>query len=163
MYHEHQSLYKCGVHAVNNLLGESCFNGADFERFAEELTPGSWWNPHKAVLGLGNYDVNVLEYALLKRDVAIEWHDNRRPFRHAELVEPCLGLVLNQTPSGWLGLVMRTRHWVSVRHVEGTWWNCDSMKRKEEEILDIDDFVQNIIDHDGYCLIARHDGERKDD
>ena len=40
LYFEPQSLLQCGVHAVNNLLGEAVFARGDFERFADELTPG---------------------------------------------------------------------------------------------------------------------------
>ena len=153
LYHEHQSLYKCGVHAVNNLLGEPAFSAQDFERFATELTPGNWWNPHKAVLGLGNYDVNVLEYALLKQRVGIRWHDNREPFALPP-EEDCMGLILNQAPSGWLGLVIRTRHWISIRRIDEKWWNCDSVIPAPVEIPDVNAVVQDVIDKGGYCLVA---------
>ncbi len=62
IYHERQRVLKCGVHAVNNLLGEKAFETADFEVMAKELSPGAFWT----VIGAGNYDVNVLECALKK-------------------------------------------------------------------------------------------------
>jgi hypothetical protein len=60
LYHERQTMLKCGVHAVNNLLGRRAFVIADFERLAKELSPGSFWT----FVGAGNYDVNVLGAAL---------------------------------------------------------------------------------------------------
>ena len=35
-------------------------------------------NPHKSVLGTGNYDVNVLMTALNKRDMEAVWWDKRK-------------------------------------------------------------------------------------
>lgn len=82
IYHEKQHLARCAVHALNNLLQEEAFNANlldDIGVFtclsfvcgmsppiAHNLTPGNVLalNPHKSVLGIGNYDLNVIEKAL---------------------------------------------------------------------------------------------------
>lgn len=71
LYHERQRFLKCGVHAVNNLLGRSAFQAADFELLAKEISPGSFWT----LVGAGNYDVNVMECAL-KKNGLVSWREN---------------------------------------------------------------------------------------
>jgi len=42
------------------------------------LSPESKWNPHKSVLGTGNYDVNVIMASLQYKGCAAVWWDKRR-------------------------------------------------------------------------------------
>lgn len=42
------------------------------------LAPQCVVNPHRSVLGTGNYDVNVIMAALQSRDLAAVWWDKRR-------------------------------------------------------------------------------------
>ena len=42
------------------------------------LSPDSWLNPHKSVLGLGNYDINVITAALNTRQMGLVWFDKRK-------------------------------------------------------------------------------------
>lgn len=42
------------------------------------LAPQCVVNPHRSVLGTGNYDVNVIIAALQSRDLAAVWWDKRR-------------------------------------------------------------------------------------
>lgn len=44
----------------------------------DSLTPGTFVNPHKNFLGLGNYDVNVLIAAFQSRDLETIWLDRRK-------------------------------------------------------------------------------------
>lgn len=92
MYHECQSWMHCGVHASNNLMGACVFSYEDFEEYAQRLAPDAYrvWNPHKSCFGMGNYDVNVIEYGLkLKRNIELQWHDSRVPFRCANVPDDC--------------------------------------------------------------------------
>ena len=157
LYFEPQSLLQCGVHAVNNLLGEAVFARGDFERFADELTPG-WWNPHKALFGVGNYDVNVLEYALLQRGVEVVWHDNRRRFDVADVPEQCCGLIVNVKSNAWLAAIIGGRHWISLRRIGRAWFNCDSAEKRPypfPDDQDVNTYVRTAIrELDGYCLVT---------
>lgn len=42
------------------------------------LSPSEWINPHRSVLGLGNYDVNVVMTALQRRGLEAVWFDKRK-------------------------------------------------------------------------------------
>jgi josephin len=163
IHHEKQSVsMHCGVHCINNLLGKERFSSDDFEQIAEKLChPSSWWNPHKAWLGLGNYDVNVLEYALKEsQNCVFRWHDNRQTFSSAALEQDCSELVLNQVCDGWVSWLVGARHWLAVRRIEGEWYNLDSLKKAPEQLDDLDQFVQEIIDGGGYCLVVEKDDEK---
>ncbi len=150
-YHERQTVLKCGVHAVNNLLGERVFCSADFDAFSRSVSPESMWTR----LGVGNYDVNVLEVALKSRGLVVSWFDRRKTFAEADATH-CQGLMLNRLSDAWLSSVVGMRHWVSVRRHEEQWYNCDSML-KEAELLSgtqLEELVREALEqHDGYCLL----------
>ena len=42
------------------------------------LSPDRLINPHRNLLGLGNYDVNVLMTALQQRNLSVIWFDKRK-------------------------------------------------------------------------------------
>ncbi|KUF99464.1 hypothetical protein AM588_10010917 [Phytophthora nicotianae] len=78
LYHERQTLYRCGLHALNNVLRGPVFSKASLDEACMELATladpkagnglMNWaWNPHRAPLGLGNYDVNALTLALQQK------------------------------------------------------------------------------------------------
>lgn len=46
--------------------------------FFYSLSPDNLVNPHKSMLGLGNYDVNVLMAALQLRGYEAMWFDKRK-------------------------------------------------------------------------------------
>lgn len=48
------------------------------DALCRRMAPDAWINPHKSVLGLGNYDVNVVMAALEGRGMAAKWFDKRR-------------------------------------------------------------------------------------
>jgi len=78
IYHEKQSLQRCGIHALNNLFQGPVFSTTSFNEICNKLAPDSWINPHKSVLGLGNYDVNVMIAAVESRGYVLKWLDNRK-------------------------------------------------------------------------------------
>ena len=63
---ERQRLSLCLQHTLNNLCQEPKFCKQDLDRLANGLTPPKFgvFSPHFTPV-LGNYDVNVLEAALL--------------------------------------------------------------------------------------------------
>jgi hypothetical protein len=52
--------------SVNNLFQRRVFTAADFDALCEQLSPSAstlarvFSNPHRSLLGTGNYDVNVV-------------------------------------------------------------------------------------------------------
>ncbi len=77
-YHERQSCQLCALHVLNNLFGGKEFDKAELDGICYRLSPDAWINPHKSVLGLGNYDVNVIMSALQTKGYEVKWFDKRR-------------------------------------------------------------------------------------
>ncbi len=79
IYHERQRLQMCAVHAINNLFQDgSAINKATMNDICKNLSPDTYWNPHKSILGVGNYDVNAIMVVLGFRGYEIVWFDKRR-------------------------------------------------------------------------------------
>ena len=103
-----------------------------------QLAPGTWINPHKSLLGLGNYDVNVLMSALQSRGYEAKWFDKRKPLSILDL-DNIFGFVLN-VPSNFrvVGIVplpfLKQKHWIALRSVGSTFYNLDSNLKKPEEL-----------------------------
>jgi len=135
VYHEKQQLARCAVHALNNLLQEEAFNANLLDDIAHNLTPGNVLalNPHKSVLGIGNYDLNVIEKALDSIGLCFKW---LRPTETDLLtILHCndVGFLINRPAkedSVWKLLVSKvtgvSAHWFAARQVHGTWYDLDS-------------------------------------
>lgn len=68
----------CAVHTLNNLFQDkNAYSKADLDAISHRLSPDAFVNPHKNMLGLGNYDVNVLMVALHWREYEAVWFDKR--------------------------------------------------------------------------------------
>lgn len=68
----------CALHALNNLFQERRYSKQELDQICYSLSPDVWINPHKSLLGLGNYDINVIMAALQKRGREAVWFDKRR-------------------------------------------------------------------------------------
>eukprot|EP00638_Chattonella_subsalsa_P022884 CAMPEP_0117855916 /NCGR_PEP_ID=MMETSP0950-20121206/928_1 /TAXON_ID=44440 /ORGANISM="Chattonella subsalsa, Strain CCMP2191" /LENGTH=329 /DNA_ID=CAMNT_0005704901 /DNA_START=26 /DNA_END=1016 /DNA_ORIENTATION=+ len=122
MYHEKQRYQFCGVHAIKNLLQENYFSKKDFDEICTNLAPGSWVNPHKSLLGTGNYDLNVLMVALQLKDCQIQWHDQRKSVKEINL-DSCLGVLINVEEKGY---VWTSNHWYAIRKYEDVYYDFNS-------------------------------------
>ncbi|XP_068779531.1 uncharacterized protein [Struthio camelus] len=127
-YHERQRLELCAVHALNNVLQRPCFTQEAADEICKRLAPEARLNPHRSVLGTGNYDVNVIMAALQSLELAAVWWDKRRSLEQLALGQ-ILGFILN-VPSnvslGFVSLPVRRKHWLAVRQLRGTYYNLDS-------------------------------------
>lgn len=146
VYHERQRLELCAVHALNNVLQQQLFSQEAADEICKRLAPDSRLNPHRSLLGTGNYDVNVIMAALQGQGLAAVWWDRRRPLSQLALPQ-VLGLILN-LPSpvslGLLSLPLRRRHWVALRQVGGVYYNLDS-KLRAPEVLGNEDSVRAFL------------------
>lgn len=69
----------CALHTLNNLFQDSgAFTKANLDEICITLSPGNWVNPHKSILGTGNYDINVIMAALTKKGCGMIWFDKRK-------------------------------------------------------------------------------------
>ena len=68
----------CAVHSLNNLFQDrNAYSKEDLDAISYQLSPDSFVNPHKNMLGLGNYDVNVMMVALQQKNYEVVWFDKR--------------------------------------------------------------------------------------
>ncbi|XP_054285000.1 josephin-like protein [Macrosteles quadrilineatus] len=129
IYHEKQVRELCALHALNNLFQEKkAFTKAELDDICQSLSPDVWINPHRSVLGLGNYDVNVIMTALQRRGYEAIWFDKRKDPSCLRL-DSIAGFILNVPSDYRLGFVLlplKRRHWVAVRQISGTYYNLDS-------------------------------------
>jgi len=129
IYHEKQVKQLCALHALNNLFQtRDAFSKSELDEICESLSPDVWINPHKSLLGLGNYDVNVIMAALQRKGCEAVWFDKRKPPECLQLNHIC-GFILNVPSDYRLGFVLfslKRRHWVAIRQVGGTYYNLDS-------------------------------------
>lgn len=129
IYHEKQVKELCALHALNNLFQtRNTFSKSELDGICSRLSPNVWINPHRSMLGLGNYDINVIMAALQKKGCEAIWFDKRKDPGCLELSHIC-GFILNVPSDYKLGFVMlplRRRHWITIRQIQGNFYNLDS-------------------------------------
>lgn len=119
----------CAVHTLNNLFQEqNAYSKADLDAISYQLSPNAFVNPHKNMLGFGNYDVNVLMAALQLREYEAVWFDKRLKVESLDL-QHIFGFVVNK-PSNvnlvWLEVPLKRPHWFAVRKINDIYYNLDS-------------------------------------
>uniref|UniRef100_A0A8C3CFI4 Josephin-2 n=1 Tax=Cairina moschata TaxID=8855 RepID=A0A8C3CFI4_CAIMO len=121
------------------------------------LAPDARLNPHRSVLGTGNYDVNVIMAALQSLGLAAVWWDKRRSLERLVLGQ-IVGFILN-VPShvslGFVALPLRRKHWLAVRQLGGTYYNLDSKLRAPARIggeAELRAFLQDFLAQ-GLCEV----------
>jgi len=137
IYHEKQSKELCLLHALNNLFQkQDAFSQSQLDDLCYQLSPDNWINPHKSMLGLGNYDINVLMAALHTQQCDAVWFDKRKDPSSIK-IDNVLGFILN-IPSdykiGWVQLPLRRKHWIAIRFIGDHFYNLDSKLERPEII-----------------------------
>ncbi|KAJ8722955.1 hypothetical protein PYW07_004135 [Mythimna separata] len=129
IYHEKQVKELCALHALNNLFQtRGTYSKTELDAICSRLSPNVWINPHRSMLGLGNYDINVIMAALQKKGCEAVWFDKRKDPGCLDLSNIC-GFILNVPSDYKLGFVMlplRRRHWITIRQIQGNFYNLDS-------------------------------------
>ncbi|XP_076010898.1 josephin-2 [Genypterus blacodes] len=174
VFHEKQRLELCAIHALNNVLQERVFTKETADDICKRLAPQCVVNPHRSVLGTGNYDVNVIMAALQSRELAAVWWDKRRSLQNL-CPSSVQGFILN-VPSrvslGFVSLPLRRRHWLAVRQVNGQYFNLDSKLKSpvciggeaelctflseqlSQEVAEMLLVVQREVEEDGSWLVS---------
>nr|CAG4644431.1 EOG090X0HOM [Lepidurus arcticus] len=137
IHHEKQRLQLCACHALNCLFQDpNAFNQASLDELSYQLAQTSFLNPHRSLLGLGNYDVNVLMLAVQQKGCEMSWFDKRRSPKDIDL-RKVTGFILNVPCKPFLGLVTlpwERNHWLAVKYVQGFYYNLDSKLNGPEKI-----------------------------
>ncbi|KAK6638351.1 hypothetical protein RUM44_008780 [Polyplax serrata] len=143
IYHEKQVKELCALHALNNLFQNKTYDKKELDGICETLAPNSWFNPHKSVLGLGNYDINVILIALQSRGYEGIWFDKRKDPQTINLSK-VVGFILN-TPSDYkfsiITIRLHRRHWIAIREIDGQYYNLDSKNDVPQVLGDVSTFV----------------------
>ncbi|XP_072703766.1 josephin-2 [Ciconia boyciana] len=157
LYHERQRLELCALHALNNVLQRRCFTQEAADEICKRLAPAARLNPHRSLLGTGNYDVNVIMAALQSLELAAVWWDKRRSLERLALGQ-ILGFILNvpsQVSLGFVALPVRRQHWLAVRQLRGTYYNLDSKLRAPVPIggeAELRIFLRDFLSQ-GFCEV----------
>ncbi|KYR00248.1 hypothetical protein DLAC_03411 [Tieghemostelium lacteum] len=116
-YFEKQRLKLCGMHALNNLLQEEKFKQKDLDAIAYEIDVSNrFFNPHKSVFGIGNYDANVLIKALTDIGYQVTWFDKRKPTTEIDFSMNLYGLVINTMEKRFFN-IYHARHWIAIKNL----------------------------------------------
>jgi len=150
IFHERQKREFCALHALNNVFQHREFSKEELDEICLRLNPATVLNPHKSVLGTGNYDINVIMAALQSRQYQAVWHDKRKKVSTIDLARVS-GMILNTMSTmqvGFVKLPIRRRHWVAVQAISGEYWNLDSKIKQPEKIGDhstFKDYLKKIL------------------
>ena len=154
IYHEKQCKQLCALHTLNNLFQSGqAFSKGDLDRLCEHLSPHSWVNPHRSILGIGNYDVNILIAALQQKDYDMKWWDKRRSAAEIPLATT-FGLILNKSSPSRIATVtlpFKSKHWIAIRSFDGVYYNLDSKLASPSLIGEpsrLLDFLKRYLDRD---------------
>lgn len=168
LYHEKQRLMRCALHTLNNLFQEPAFTKEKLDEIAHSLNPGHLMNPHKSVLGVGNYDVNVIISALRTKGYSIQWWDRRKDLSNIPF-EKVFGLIVNYVSFTWFGM-WESRHWFPMRPIlvggKPLWLSFDSklsVPFQFETVQQVVVYLQDIIrNKKGEVLLVLKDEPSED-
>jgi len=150
IFHERQRRELCALHALNNVFQHKEFSKEELDEICLRLNPATVLNPHKSMLGTGNYDINVIMTALQSRSYQAVWHDKRKKVSSIDLARVS-GVILNTMSTMQVGFVkipIRRRHWVAIQAISGEYWNLDSKIKQPEKIGDhshFKDYLKKIL------------------
>lgn len=60
------------------ITARGTFTKSELDEICIHLSPDQWINPHKSMLGLGSYDINVIMSALQAKGCEAIWFDKRK-------------------------------------------------------------------------------------
>ncbi|KAF9128851.1 Josephin-1 [Mortierella sp. GBA39] len=133
----------------------------DLRKIAQEsLHMTIWKNPYKSPMGMGYYDVSVLEAALNKQHCTLAWFDARRDIAEslAQQDDSMVGLIVHvPTSPRWVPF-WKGQHWFGIlRLSNGAFVNLDSRLSLPAAFAGFDDtieFLNEILQNDGRLFLV---------
>ncbi|KAL3269190.1 hypothetical protein HHI36_008273 [Cryptolaemus montrouzieri] len=170
IYHERQIRELCALHALNNLFQcKNAFTKPELDLICNTLSPDNWINPHKSVLGIGNYDINVIMKALQSRGCEAVWFDKRKDPNCLNLPN-IIGLIFN-IPSDYkisfITIPLINRHWATIKQINGIFYNLDSKLETpqaigtEEELMHFVRMELDDKDKEMFVVVSSEVAENK--
>lgn len=71
---------------MHSITAKGTFTKSELDEICQQLSPDEWINPHKSMLGLGQYDVNVIMSALQLRGYEAIWFDKRKYVKNQDFI-----------------------------------------------------------------------------
>ncbi|WKY16169.1 hypothetical protein Q1695_001113 [Nippostrongylus brasiliensis] len=171
MYHERQSRQMCLVHALNALFQKPQFTAESLDTICYSLNDSRWFNPHRSMIGLGNYDANVLMSALALHDYQVfnvlqivqfffnvpsfvpllllpflvVWFDGRLPVERI-CFENIDALIVNVPSKNFIPF-WKGRHWYTILRQQDSnkFFNLDSKLTTPQEVPDITQYCRSLL------------------
>lgn len=166
VYHERQTRWRCGLHAVNALLKRPAYTPAHFDAIADSLAAEyhtSWYNPHRSAIGMGNYDANVLLTALRRAHKTTAWLSEKDDIEHLLETKPNLcGFLVNVESKHWFRQISRIffeggRHWIAIVRYEDQMFLVDSddnFPSKFASHVELLDYLNKVRSDEGHVMLV---------
>ncbi|TMS37149.1 hypothetical protein L596_004143 [Steinernema carpocapsae] len=158
-FHERQSRQMCLLHTLNNMFQREEFSKADLDDICLSLDESRWFNAHRSMLGLGNYDVNVMMVALESRNLAVTWFDSRLSI-DAINEEVVFAYIFNVPSDSYIPFI-RGRHWFTVIKFKGSYYNLDSKLPAPKRIEEFRLFATDHLSKGNQMLVVAREEDSK--
>ncbi|KAI6215075.1 hypothetical protein M3Y94_00342300 [Aphelenchoides besseyi] len=160
-YHERQRRQFCLLHTLNNLFEREEFRKEELDQICEVFDSSVWFNAHRSMLGLGNYDVNILLRALESRGLEGVWFDKRlsaKEINHSAVHS----YIFNVPSDSYLSFLRNGRHWFAVKRFGSNFYNLDSKLLEPAPIHDFTLFAnEKLARNDEMFIVCRPEDRNK--
>ncbi|KAF9413968.1 Josephin-1, partial [Entomortierella beljakovae] len=159
--------------AESSVLQGPIFSTADLDVIAEDLRRlaqenlqrSMWRNPYKSPLGMGYYDVSVLEAALIKQKCTLSWFDARRDIGQclSQQDDSMVGLIAHVPTIGrWIPF-WKGQHWFGIlRLSNGAFIDMDSRLLQPVPFEGFDEaikYLDSILKNNGRLFLIHKSTE----
>jgi len=153
----------CAVHSVNNILQRKVFTNVMFDDIAKQFSPDSWVNPHKSVFGTGDYDANILLYAIsVEAGLPTVWFNKKKQNLNHLKTEKLAGVIINVVTSRSFFGLFESRHWLPLVPVltpssqqDGSmtelWFNLDPLSNRPIK-LNLVEYLDKFLKQDNEAI-----------
>jgi len=162
LYHEKQRHQLCLLHALNNLFQREEYKKCELDEICETFDQSVWFNIHRSMLGLGNYDVNILFRALECRGLQGVWFDKRLSAK--EINHDAVHSYVFNVPSDFyfIPFLRNGRHWFAVKKFGTQFYNLDSKLPEPVPINDFTLFTNELLArNDELILVCKPENVKK--
>lgn len=154
---------------MNALLQRQAYTSAEFDTLADSLAierRKPWFHPHRSVFGMGDYDANVLLFALEKEGCSTKWLTEKDDISSMLQLPSLFGFLVNVEGRHWMQKVIDlfvdgTRHWIAVSRYQDGFYLVDSKSaaaRKMATEDEVVDFFRKVRAQMGHILsVAKPD------
>ncbi|CAN8068657.1 unnamed protein product [Agarophyton chilense] len=171
VYSERQSRFRCGLHAINALLKYPAYTPASLDAIADDLrsyhgaNTNHFRHPHRSMLGMGDYDINVLLVALQQHGMSARWFSQKQQIQSVINSPHLVGFLVNLRATSFLArafsfLFEDSRHWVAIPRYYSNFFLVDSKRNQPWKFPSnphLMNYFQQIMAHDAHVFIVERE------